>query len=558
MYLVRLVRASVVLAGIMVCSGVSAQQNIDNQLKEIQLGANSFTLADPIPPWVESTTIPDVNKPQPIVIRLADTQYLVGQVPAVYVRRATFINDAASLTAVGRFSISFAPEYEHVQLHSIHIHRADGLLDRTTASNIRFLQREQDLEQGVYSGRVTASILISDLRVGDTLDVSYSIYGQNPVFSGKYTGIAGWDQSYPTLFRRVVLNHPVERKVDWRMVGDRPSQPIVPKETVRDGIRKIAFEEHFMPETVSEANVFSDFFAFRFLQFSEFSSWSEVANWASGLFQTQASSSDELQLVLRKIRALSSDEERVTAALEFVQSEIRYFSVSLGESSHRPAPPDVVLQRRYGDCKDKSFLLISLLRELGIQSKPVLLQIGRRTGLDKTLPSAQFFDHAIVQVTLNGKALFLDPARLGQHGHLDRMGQAHEGSQILVVAPETLELSTISTPNIMDIIGDEIQERATLSKLGDEGQLETKRTVRGTTAERLRVLLEQTSRDQVLKRIGDAMERRYPGAKLVGEPEVHDDRAENIFSISATYKVPKLAIERDGTWVVYFLPENML
>jgi len=286
-------------------------------------------------------------------------------------------------------------------------------------------------------------------------------------------------------------------------------------------------------------------------------SWGEVANWANELFQINASIGTDFQEVVQKIRALDSDEARVTAALEFVQSEIRYFSLSLGESSHRPAAPDVVLRRRYGDCKDKSFLLIALLRELGIQSRPVLLEIGRRSGLEKTLPSAQFFDHAIVQVTIGGKTLFLDPTRIGQHGRLDRMGQAHEGAQILVVAPETRQLSTISTDNIRGIVSDETKERATLSKLGGEGQLEVSRVWTGLGAERLRVMFERTSREKLVRWIGDALERRYPGAKLADEPAIHDDPVDNIFSIVASYKVPNLAIDRDGTWVVLFKPDNM-
>jgi lipoprotein NlpI/transglutaminase-like putative cysteine protease len=556
MYLAKLFRAGVVLAAILSGCEASAQQNTDNQLKEVQLGSGAFTLADPVPSWVDPSPIPEATKPQPIVVRLADTQYLVGQTPATYVRRATLINDAASLTAAGRFSISFAPEYERVQLHAIRIYRGQDQLDRTTTSNIRFLQREQGLEQGVYSGRVTASILVDDLRVGDTIDISYSTYGQNPVFGGKYFGVSVWDQGLPTLHRRVVLNYPVNRSIVWRMIGDREAPPLTPRDTVRDGMHRVEFDQQPLPEIVGEALVSPDFFGFRFLQFSEFANWNDVAKWATTLFETKAAVGDELQSVVKRIRALDSDQARVSAALEFVQSQIRYFSVSLGESSHRPALPDEVLRRRYGDCKDKSFLLVTLLRELGIESRPILLQIGRRAGLEKTLPSPQFFDHVIVRVSLGGKTFFLDPTRLGQHGLLDQMGQAHEGAEVLVVASDTRELSTISSDHA-DTVGDEITERATLSKLGDEGKLETRRVWNGLAAERLRVLFERTPRDQVLRGIGNAMERRYPGARLVGEPAIHDDPVQNVFSIAATYKVPKLASDRDGNWVVFFKPDNM-
>jgi lipoprotein NlpI len=556
MYLGKLARAGLVLTGILATSGTSAQQNADNQLKEVQLGTNAFTLSDPAPSWVDPTPLPDATQPAPIVVRLADTQYLVNETPVVYIRRATLINDAASLTAAGRISISFAPEYERVQLHAIHIHRGQDRLDRTRTSTIRFLQREQGLEQGLYSGRVTASVLIDDLRTGDTLDVSYSIHGQNPVFGGKFAGSTGWDQPYPTLLRRTVLNHPVGRQVAWRMIGDRPAQPVVPSDTVRDGMRRIEFEQRSLPETVNEAQTLPEFFAFRFLQFSEFASWADVANWASTLFPAISIGSD-LQEVAREIRKIDSDQARVSAALEFVQTKIRYFSVSMGESSHRPASPDEVQRRRYGDCKDKSYLLIALLHELGIQSRPVLLQIGRRAGLEKTLPSAQFFDHAIVQVTVEGKSFYLDPTRLGQHGRLDRMGQAHEDAQVLIVAPGTSEISTISSSNIAELVHQETAERATLSNFSEAGQLQIRIVWNGVKAEQFRLSLERVSHDQFLRWIGGTLERRYPGATLAGEPTVSDDRFNNVLSITATYKIPQLAVDRSGSWVVTFSPENL-
>jgi lipoprotein NlpI len=60
-----------------------------------------------------------------------------------------------------------------------------------------------------------------------------------------------------------------------------------------------------------------------------------------------------------------------------------------------------------------------------------------------------------------------------------------------------------------------------------------------------------------MRGLGSAMERRYPGAKLSGEPEIHDDPVQNVFSITTTYKVPKFANERNGNWAVYFKPENL-
>ena len=268
------------------------------------------------------------------------------------------------------------------------------------------------------------------------------------------------------------------------------------------------------------------YLAYRRMQFSEFSGWDDIVAWASRLFQRQGELSQDVREVIEKLRQRPTDEDRVVGALEFVQSEIRYFSVSLGESSHRPTQPDVVVKQRYGDCKDKSLLLMTLLEALGIQSKPVLVAIGMRKGLDNVLPSPELFNHAIVQVTVNGKVFYLDPTLLGQHGRLERMGQLHEGAQVLVVAPQSRQLSSIASTNARDLVRSEVAETVTLPKFNADGQLQVRQVWRGSMAEALRIMQQRLLRDELVRSVGEAMETRYPGAKLLGEPDILDDRSQ--------------------------------
>ncbi len=536
-----------IFAGLANAHGQSASAN----LKEVQLAEGAFTLGDPIPSWVEPVAIPQTGDLKPIVIRLADSQWLVDDTPVAHVHRAIMINDAASLSSAGQISIQFVPQYQRLQFHTIHVLRAEKSENRTASSTIRFLQRETGLERGVYSGVVTVSILVNDLRVGDTVEFSYSLRGQNPVFGGKFVDTALWDQGFPTLLRRVALNYPIERKINWRLINDAQTNVLIPEESTNAGLRKLRFEERSIPETSVDRLVPADYLAFRVLQFSEFSRWDDVVRWANELFQLKdETNDDEVQKVIAKLRGVPGSQERVAAALEFVQSEIRYFSVALGEGSHRPSPPNIVLQRRYGDCKDKSLLLVSLLKELGIQSEPVLLNITRHKGLDKFFPSPLLFDHAIVRAEVDGKIFYLDPTRLGQHGRLDRIGQAHEGSQVLVVAPGTRELSTIVSPNAFELTRSERVETATLPKLAPDGSLQVRQTWNGVAAEGVRVTREHLSPTQFDKLISSDLETRYPGAKMVGEPDIDDDRTNNSISITATYDVPGLATERDGNWII--------
>jgi lipoprotein NlpI len=549
---------AVMLCGCFLPGGADAQNPNENvQLKEVHIATGAFSLADQIPAWVEPVAIPEVQQSSSVVLRLADTQYLIDGTPIVYVRRALMINDAASLSSAGQISIPFVPQYHKLKLHAVRVLRNGESLDRTTSSTVRFLQRETGLEQGVYSGEVTASVLVNDLRVGDTLEFAYSIHGDNPVFGGKFAETASWDQLFPTALRRIVLNHPVGRQISWRAIGDWQSKPVVPRETIRDGIRQLVLEERAIGKVEVEQHTPPDYPAYRRVQFSEYTGWDDVVAWASRLFQRQGDLSQDIRDLVERLRERPTDEDRVVGALEFVQSEIRYFSVSLGESSHRPTQPDVVVKQRYGDCKDKSLLLMTLLEALGIPSRPVLLTAGVRRGLDQALPSPQLFNHAIVQVTVNGKVFYLDPTLLGQHGRLERMGQNHEGAQVLVVTPQNRQLSTIASTNARELVRSEMAESVTVPKLNGDAQLQIRQVWRGAMAEGLRILQERLPPDQLMRSLSD-LEARYPGARLVGEASVQDDRINNVFSMTAHYAVTKLLGERGNYWFVRFSPGNMI
>jgi len=210
------------------------------------------------------------------------------------VRRAVAVNDAGSLTAAGQIGINFVPEYHRVQLHSIHTLRGPEALDRTN-SPTRFLQRERSLERGVYSGEVTASVLVSDLRVGDTLVYAYSIVGQNPIFGGKFIDIERWDQGFRTVQRRLAVSHALDKRIAWRLIGDGQVKPVTPTESTDNGMRKLVFEERSMQRIDAESNTPPNYYVLRWLQFSEFSDWEGAANWANELFQVREVVSEEFR-----------------------------------------------------------------------------------------------------------------------------------------------------------------------------------------------------------------------------------------------------------------------
>jgi hypothetical protein len=176
-------------------------------------------------------------------MRLADTQLWAGETPGYLVHRAEQVHDAGALSHIGRVTVQFNPQFQRLLLHRVALLRGSATVDHTASAEVRFLQRESGLEQGVVSGVVTATMVLPDVRVGDTLELVYTVEGENPIFAGRYAGWAGWDQSHPVALRRVTLVAPPHRRIHWRWIGDRPGPlPEAPVERLHEGLCRLQFE----------------------------------------------------------------------------------------------------------------------------------------------------------------------------------------------------------------------------------------------------------------------------------------------------------------------------
>ena len=176
-----------------------------------------------------------------------------------------------------------------------------------------------------------------------------------------------------------------------------------------------------MPAVEPEDAAPSWFDPFPGVQISEFESWSDVVNWALPLYQVKQSPSGTLAQEIDRLKNSSDKPEaRLISALRFVQDEIRYMGIELGPNSHQPNQPSTVFERRFGDCKDKSLLLSSILNSIGIEAHPALVNTEAKSSLSAWQPTPIAFDHCIVQAKIAGKTYWIDPTISMQRGQLDQ------------------------------------------------------------------------------------------------------------------------------------------
>src|SRR5207244_1407286 len=259
------------------------------------------------------------------------------------------------------------------------------------------------------------------------------------------------------------------------------------------------------------------------VQATEYGSWNEVAKWSADLFKPDLDSLAAVETLAAKIRSEHpSREAQVTAAIRFVQDDIRYLGIEMGRGSHQPRQPHATLQQRYGDCKDKAFLLALLLERLGVEAHPALVNTKLRHRLDEFLPSPFLFDHVITQVVDRGRTYWIDGTIADQGGTLETIDTPND-ERALVVLPQTAALAKIATQSHGSTSIDE-----TYNVSGDDATLEVTSTYRGRDADDLRADFSgRTTTDYAKERI-NRFAADHPHIERAAQPAVSDDRGHDV------------------------------
>jgi len=286
------------------------------------------------------------------------------------------------------------------------------------------------------------------------------------------------------------------------------------------------------------------------VQVTEFGSWTAVAQWGDALFKADAQSIEAVkQLADRIKREHATQDARVTAAIRFVQDDIRYLGIEMGRNSHEPHQPRETLEQRFGDCKDKTFLLCLLLRELGLDAHPAMVNTRLRHHLDDYLPSPFVFDHVIAEVRANGETYWIDGTISDQGGHLATIETPND-ERALVVSGDTLGLSHIVTRTRGAVtIAQDYDVRA-----NDEPSMMTvKTTYSGREADDLRARLASTSIGDVAKEHLNQFAADQPKIEADGTPQIRDDREADTIVITERYRLRGLLA--NGHWT--FTPRHI-
>ena len=490
----------------------------------------------PAPRWVQPITVESKGglAPNPkggTAYLLVDRQFRVQDGWSEYQRYVTQVVNPAGVQDASQLTIDFDPRLEHLILHAVRVRRGKQVIDELRRGRIEVLQRESELEQDLLDGSLTFHLLMSDVRVGDIIDVSYTVEHHDSALGDRFFErlTTRWDD--PVVRSRLRIQIPGSEPL---AVGG--TEPSAPARYRNGGWQILEWNWNALPGVAADDDAPSWYVQHPAIQLSQFTDWAEVVKATLPLFSFNAHDAQVAAVAAQLQSSAGTASGRALAAVRFVQEKVRYTGLELGSGAFRPRPPGEVLRSRYGDCKDKALLAVALLRAMGIDAAPALVSTRWEGHLEEQLPSPGDFDHAIVRLRLAGKTYWIDVTETAQGGVLETLDQADFG-QALVIAPGVAALAPIPRAAAVQPLVFATDSFDLRAGVNAEGSYTISTVYRGSEADRLRRRLRRTTAAELGEKYLNYYKRRYPGIRAAGPPVIADDPVADEITVNEAYRV---------------------
>jgi hypothetical protein len=152
--------------------------------------------------------------------------------------------------------------------------------------------------------------------------------------------------------------------------------------------------------------------------------------------------SADVQSARMLIDTAGTTADRVRSIADYIRKNIRYIADERGLNAYIPRAPSSTLKKKYGDCKDKAALGVSLGR---LNKVPVYMALVSTEPVPEfEQPHMHLYDHVICAYVIDGKTAFFDPTAANvEFGNIpDRL----IGARALVLDPDNPRYVRIPSP----------------------------------------------------------------------------------------------------------------
>ncbi len=497
----------------------------------------------PVPSWVKPVSVTDVARVKKNQVQdgyyyvLLDEQYHVPQRENFYHYALCAITEEA-LANVSQIEFRYDPAYQSAAFHQLLIHRGGKTIDRTKEIKLTELAEEREREEGILSGKKTLFVNLPDIRKEDIVEYSFSVKGENPIMKNHFDCELETSYSVPVgkIYHRLLFPPDVTPTIIYTKSDKQP-------EIKKDKLTEYSWTYDQPAIVTSDPSPPIWYSAFGNVRISTFKSWEEVKEHCGNFYQFKQFDKSELNFIVDSIRGKTNDtEKQITSIVQFVQSQVRYSGNENGIYSHVPRNPAAVLNNRFGDCKEKTVLLNELLKMIGIESYPALINTNLKGKVELTAPAIGSFNHVISAFEYKNQLYFIDPTISYQRGPFTIRPTPDYQSALVLNRP-----GEVFTHIPTDKSGrTEVLEEIKISENGD-AELSVVSNYFGSSADDSRYEFLVNSMDQIQESYRKFYTRVHPKVIVIDTIKYTDNEDLNRFTITEKYILPAYWKPEDST-----------
>jgi len=336
------------------------------------------------------------------------------------------LNNEDGVQSNSQLEFTFDPSYQELVINKIVVHRNGKIINKLDRSKVELMRNEKKADRYLYDGSYSAVTILEDIRVGDILEYEYTFKGANPIFKDYAYSVVSqaYNVEIQHLYYEMLLPRDKKVKIKNLFGGTNP------KLRSTKQVKRLVWDLQNVAPIFTDDDTPSWHNAYPRSEVSSFKNWNEVRSFMLELYPMNIDCPKIDEFV--KNRNFESNEEGIIGTIRFVQDEIRYLAMSNGVNSHKPHQPEAVFSQRFGDCKDKSYLLSLMLNRIGVSAWPALVSTKHKRFVDQYSASPFAFNHVIVKFIWKDKEYWVDPTSNYEKGGLNQIQNPMFGKALVI------------------------------------------------------------------------------------------------------------------------------
>ena len=358
--------------------------------------------------------------------------------------------------------IFYNTAYETLSVESAVTIKPDGEIDELNPSEILDVSAAETM---MYTESRYKRFSMPSVEDGCIIDYTFVKTGKNLHLSRDFWRTFIIENSIPQDELRIAFNIPKTKKITYKFTREELPFRLTKTEEEDPFSRNLSFVMKDIAPLTSEPKSPPVQELSTRLIVTSIPSWDTIWEWYKELSDSSRDSSEEIEALVDEItEGQSADLDKARAIYDWVSNNIRYVGLELGKHGYQPHKATKIFDNKFGDCKDKATLLLSMLDTAGLDGgEMVLIPTNNMAQVDISMPTLDQFNHVIATITIDGKRYWLDTT--GGETAFGDIPVSDQNREVFVVGAKSGEFMAVPTqPPIENLLDN--QSRLVLDESG--------------------------------------------------------------------------------------------